>query len=73
MFLRAATTCRTNVRNHWEEIGFYDCVYVRMSVYKGRKKKSRRINQSPFPESSNVEKMESVSFNVISITIGYGK
>lgn len=62
IFLSAAATCRTNVRYHWEEIGFYDCVYVRMCVYKsrGEKNQSKRINQSLFPESSNVEKMESV-------------
>lgn len=37
MFLRAAATCRTNVRYHWEEIGFSDCVCVKICVYKGRK------------------------------------
>lgn len=37
MFLRAAATWQTNVRYHWEEIGFYDCVCMKTCVYKGRK------------------------------------
>lgn len=69
IFLSVAAACRTNVRYHWEEIEFYDCVYVRMCVYKGRKKKqSRRISQFLSPESSNVEEIERVFFKVISTT-----